>query len=544
MSYEISSPWRGEGRWCDEKEHHASDERAQRSEHGQADERSKEGWGWFFSVALLLFCVSASHADLLMDMEGGNFEQQQNLEKEAAAAGNQELADYYRALGEFYRGNLGMAHAIMSQVSSGTAPSIDWLKEYLSANFPILAGMESSESEHFILKTRKEDKFLAGYALEALEKAYVRIGGELEIFPKEKITAVVYPTQESFTSGSTLSKEIMERSGAIAVCKFRKLMILSPEQLAFGYRWLDTLSHEYTHFLINAASAGKCPLWMHEGISKYLETRWRLDEPDYLTPGNRTELVRALKDDKLVSFSRMEPSMVYLKDQAEVRLAFSEVAHAVGAIRKMKGPESLRLILKELAQGKSRQDAFQSVLNLSDSQFESKWREILKGENLQESPGSAPDVLEFEIDKDEMDEFVGTDLQGHIRLGDRMRKNGQLQAALIQYDKALEQEANNPVALVKMARTLISLGTKEEALTKLDKCIKENPNYVPGYIVMGELLVESADWGKAAWCYTEANAINPFNPEVHKRLSEIYVVLGDIKKSQEELDILDTLTRR
>ena len=105
-------------------------------------------------------------------------------------------------------------------------------------------------------------------------------------------------------------------------------MIISPQQLAFGYRWLDTLAHEYAHYLVNLLSAGRCQLWMHEGIAKYLETRWRLNDPEFLTPGNRTELARAVKDDYLVPFSRMAPSMVYLKDQTEVRKAFSE-GHAV-----------------------------------------------------------------------------------------------------------------------------------------------------------------------------------------------------------------------
>ena len=39
----------------------------------------------------------------------------------------------------------------------------------------------------------------------------------------------------------------------------------------------------------------------------------------------------------LVAFSRMSPSMVYLKDQAEVSLAFAQVSHAVDFMIRDKG---------------------------------------------------------------------------------------------------------------------------------------------------------------------------------------------------------------
>ncbi len=56
----------------------------------------------------------------------------------------------------------------------------------------------------------------------------------------------------------------------MGICKFNKLMIISPRALSFGYRWLDSLSHEYLHYAIVALSNNQAPIWLHEGMARFL----------------------------------------------------------------------------------------------------------------------------------------------------------------------------------------------------------------------------------------------------------------------------------
>lgn len=493
---------------------------------------------------LLIFFHSYSWADLVLDLESGNFSGLEKSIQESQKRNDLLQSSALQALGEFYHGDLNGANERLSQLSINQRVDFFWLKSYLGELLPMFSEMERIESEHFILRVQKKEKFLATYALETLEKAYQEIGKELNVFPKEKIFVEIYPTLETFAKASTLSQEILDRSGAIGICKFRRLMILSPEQLAFGYRWLDTLAHEYTHYLVNILSAGKCPLWLHEGIAKYLESTWRTRKTHYLTPGNRTELVGAMKEDRLIPFSRMEPSMVYLENQTQVRQAFSQVAHAVQYIEKLKEGKGIRQILMEISSGKSREEAFRSVLNLSSEEFESEWKKFLKTENLEESPGALPDRLTFGQKIDELEELVSVDVRGHIRLGDRMRQNGQLQAALIQYEKALKRQYNNPVALIRLARTYLAFKQPEKAIPFCEKSISENPNYPSAYLILGEQMIAKGEWEKALDYYLESNAINPFNPENHEKLSKIYESLGHAEKSKEESEIFRFLKER
>ncbi|HSK31323.1 MAG TPA: hypothetical protein VLA17_15290, partial [Candidatus Limnocylindria bacterium] len=128
------------------------------------------------------------------------------------------------------------------------------------------------ESDHFILYIDdKRDAILAPLALDALEKSYRAVGAELGYYPKEKVRVEIAPDATSFNAISTLSLRDIEETGAVGICKFNKLMIISPRALTFGYRWLDSLSHEYQHYAIVGLSNNQAPIWLHEGLARFYE---------------------------------------------------------------------------------------------------------------------------------------------------------------------------------------------------------------------------------------------------------------------------------
>ena len=88
----------------------------------------------------------------------------------------------------------------------------------------------------------------------------------------------IFPTTATFYPASSLSTRDIEVSGAIGICKFNKIMLLSPRNLARGYRWTDALSHEYIHYILVHLSGNRAPIWLHEGIAKYFEDVWRLPQ--------------------------------------------------------------------------------------------------------------------------------------------------------------------------------------------------------------------------------------------------------------------------
>ena len=231
------------------------------------------------------------------------------------------------------------------------------------------------------------------------------------IYPKEKVRVEIAPDATSFNAISTLSLRDIEETGAVGICKFNKLMIISPRALSFGYRWVDSLSHEYLHYAIVALSNNQAPIWLHEGMARFYETRWRKAVPpkdaaeDYLTPANQTLLVQALEKNQFVGFKNMEPSLIHLDTPEQVQLAYAEAASAVDFINQSKGRAGIRELLATLNE-KPTPEAIEKVYGMSFDAFETRWKGFLKTKGLKEIEGSRVRKLKVKKDQREDEEVV------------------------------------------------------------------------------------------------------------------------------------------
>ena len=355
-------------------------------------------------------------------------------------------------------------------------------------------------------------------------------------FPRGRIRVEVYPTKESFSKASTLSMETLKRSGAIGICKFHRLMILTPQALPLGYRWMDALAHEYTHLMVNELSHSRAELWLHEGTARYFDTFYRSDPPLFLTPNQKTKLLDAKEEETLIPFKKMSPSLVYLDSQDDVSLAFSQVSHAIQYLIQSDGYKKYVKFLKFMRK-KSFPEAFQKIYGMSPQEFEKKWQEALGKENWKKTKGAMSDDVKFEG----LDEgaAIGANVMGRVRLGDRMRRKKLYEAALIEYKKALEEEPDNALVLLKAARTQLALGREEQAREHLKRAVQSNPNYGTPHIELAKLVKPN----QALPLLLTANAINPFDPEIHSLLAEIYFSLGKNEEGEREKKTAELLKK-
>jgi tetratricopeptide (TPR) repeat protein len=381
-----------------------------------------------------------------------------------------------------------------------------WLRPYLEGLIEATQELVRSESEHFEFFAPAGQEILAEIALPAMENIHRAMGQAFQHTPQKKIRIEVYPNKEAFSAASTLSLETLERSGAIGICKFHRLMILSPKALPMGYRWLDALSHEYVHLMINELSYMEAELWIHEGTARYFETVYRATPPVFLSPRQKSDLLVALDENRLVSFERMSPSLVYLKDQDEVSLAFSQVSYSVSHLVADKGEKTFVRFLMDLRDTPFDR-AFKRNFGLATAEFEKKIHEKLATENWPRLKGAMNDnVVFYQVDDNA---FVGAAVQDQVRLGDRMRMRSRLDAALIQYERALQSEPDNGVILLKAARMLLQLNRVEEAVARLRHAVETNPNYLTPHVVLAPLVAKE----EAQKLIETALAINPFDPQ-------------------------------
>jgi tetratricopeptide (TPR) repeat protein len=426
-------------------------------------------------------------------------------------AGNATRANVPEAV---YLLGQGDYNAALQAAHRDDPESQEWLTNYLYDLTTVTKDLQRFESKNFILFVPPDQAFLASYALPSLEKSADYLASAFGSRPTEKIRVEIYPTTEDFSKASTLSMETLKRSGAIGICKFHRLMIVSPQALPMGFRWLDALSHEYLHLNINELSDSQAELWLHEGTARYFETAYRLTPPDYLTPHQQTQLLEALDKNELVPFAKMSPSMVYLKDQDQVSLAFAQVAHAVSVLIRENSEKKFVLFLRDLAKTPF-PEAFQKNFKMTVPAFEEKLKTVLAKEKWERTRGTLSDEVRF-AGLNEAD-VIGADVQGRVRLGDRFRLRQNYEAALIEYNKALADEPDNAVILLKAAKTYLALGKKDKAIESLRRAAKTNPNYETPHMELA-LLVDSDE---AMAHLMEAIAINPFDPRIQPRIEEL-----------------------
>ncbi|MCL4245621.1 MAG: hypothetical protein KJ002_10900, partial [Candidatus Dadabacteria bacterium] len=227
---------------------------------------------------------------------------------------------YLKAIVEFYKGDYEKAgeYAGMVLENSKNEDKGQGFVGFIAHAAKNMPGWKEVASDNFVVRyAHPKDLVVAELGKDVLEKSRFEIGLDLETYPEGPVLIEIYPDLESFTIASTLPPENVETTGVVGICKFNRIMILSPRLLPKGYTWADTLAHEYTHYLVFLKSENTVPVWLHEGIAKFEEARWREEKRNVLTPFYETILADALERDSLVPIEKMHPSLAMLSSARE-----------------------------------------------------------------------------------------------------------------------------------------------------------------------------------------------------------------------------------
>ena len=456
-------------------------------------------------------------------------------------------AHFLNARIEFLKGNYDHSWEILKRVGNNFKEVSDFKKRVYDTRMAS-KNFVSLETEHFHLRYEEgPDEVLIHYAKEVLEKSYHALGKILEYYPQEKVLIEIYPDRQPFSKISPLTIEDILTSGTVALCKYNRIMMISPGSLVRGYNWMDTLSHEYVHYILTKKSRNRLPLWMHEGIAKLLETRWR-DDPNYMSPIMETILSGALKNDYRVPLEDMMPSLAKLKTAKDVQLAYAEVSTMMEYLLQKKGAETFPLLLEDLAKGKKFEESFIEIVGSDISTFQNNWEIWAKNKELKYIPGIAPLTKEFknknslkpEKDFKEMSTKLAQDL---TFLGDILKSRDHYAAAILEYRKAKEESTtHSPILFNKLAGTYIQTQKYDEAELLLKESLEYYSDFHTTLNNLGEIYFISERYDLAKKYLEKAARINPFNPFTHVRLIELYgrMKMDKEKKLQtQQLSLLD-----
>ncbi len=190
--------------------------------------------------------------------------------------------------------------------------------------------------------------------LDILKDAHAEIGKELDHFPEQPISVILY-TARSF---SDVTSAPLWAGGLFGKIDGKiRLPVQGTEGQQTALRRL--LYHEYTHALL-FSMAPDCPLWLHEGLAQFLSG----DKPV------RTGQVIPLT--LLVDGFPSETRAAYA--------AYMESLQAVHDLLEEYGMPRLRRLLIKLGGGSDLDTAFASVYGQPFSRWAKNWRPLPRQE--------------------------------------------------------------------------------------------------------------------------------------------------------------------
>ncbi len=402
-----------------------------------------------------------------------------------------------------------------------------------------------AESEHFIFFYPKgKEEVLVPYALETLEAIHRALAEDLGHRPPGgKIRVEVVNNARELSKVSTLTYQQIQTTGTIAICKFNKLMVTSPKAVARGYDWQDTLSHEYIHLVVSQMSRNTVPIWLHEGLAKFLESRWRGKPGLAMTPSTQALLGRRVKADTLIPFEKMHPSIAMLPTAEDAATAFAEVYYAIDYVYTTKGNKGLRDIILGLKEGKTDRKSVEDATGMPFALFEKSWlahikkqpfpKELLPREEVvlaENAKGGKDDKKKKgrEISFGDFAEVTEVEARKSAHLGELLRERNRVKAAAEEYGKAHKVVGDKYESVSnKYALALLELRRLDEAEEVLRGSLRVHPGLASTSVHLGRILLFRKDYPKAKQAYLEALAADPFDPEIHIALTRIHAALGE-----------------
>ena len=406
-----------------------------------------------------------------------------------------------------------------------------------------------SPKGHFLIRYAPgPDATIAELAGEVLDAAWETIGDDLGYKPADPIRVELLGAPAGLAKLSPLTEAEIETTGTIALSKYNKLMVVSPRATIFGYPWMDTLAHEYTHLVVSRVAHDTVPVWLQEGIARFEQSRWRRPPEVVLSATEQALLAGALKKGRLISFDEMHPSMAKLPSQEAAALAYAEVYTLVGWMHEKVGFEGIRAALTAQRDGRTARRAVAEALAMSWSAVEKEWHKDLKAERSDRPDKAARAGKPIKFAKGGVDsDNVGLDqvnvrARKHARLGGMMRARGMLEAAAIEYEKALTAGGSDPFVAGKLARTLIELGKHERAIELATPLAAADDRDAVAAVTLGMARLARHEWSQAAIAFESALRISPFDPTTRCGLAEAYGQLND-PRAQRERAACDELKR-
>ena len=365
--------------------------------------------------------------------------------------------------------------------------------------------VDKDEANGIIIRYQDEaDRALTPLLVETVIKARLSLARDLGIEWKRPTRITVVRDLLSLSAMTGLPYKAAQTTGTVAVAKWGRVTLLSPRASHHGYPFRDTLTHELTHLAISMQSRDRAPLWLHEGVARREEVRWREAGVFDDRPSPESIVLRGMELKLDLALDKLGPSIAMLPSADAAMVAFAEVTSFIKYFVESSAPDALPKLLVSLRTKPNADDALKEVSGETLAQWDVKWRaQLAKRPKEPLSPmfglGGTPPGL--------------GDSRERSRLAELLVGRDHPTEALVELEKIPADMLADPSLRYLKARALEGDANLNGAESLLEDPKQWITSYGPCWAIRGRLGTVRGDGLLANASFAEAMAQDPFGIE-------------------------------
>jgi len=220
-------------------------------------------------------------------------------------------------------------------------------------------------TEHFIIYYSPNHIAVARKAAHVAEQWHQTLTEKLGIKAGGITPIYLYPDRRSFARATGHRPE----ESIVGTAHVRSLAIKVDASDTFA-RIQDIIPHELVHVLVSrylGISARRLPLYMHEGLAKYLTDDWSAGDSELLS--------KVASSGRFIPLNRLVDQ--FPTDPEEQGIAYVQGYSITEYIVRKYGPESISDLLSEIKAGRTYAVAVEYSLGTNVNTLEQEWRNYL-----------------------------------------------------------------------------------------------------------------------------------------------------------------------
>ena len=314
----------------------------------------------------------------------------------------------------------------------------------------------------------------------------------------------VYPDHEDFAV-RTMG---MPGLGALGVTFGYVVAMDSPSGRPPGsFHWASTMWHELSHVYVLNMTNFRVPRWFTEGLAVHEETAVSPEWGDRLDP----HAIMAIKDKKLLPVAELDRGFVRPTYAAQVVVSYFEAGRICDYINREWGWPKLLAMIHDFAGGASTPEAIEKELGITPEEFDKRFLAALNAETKKTVDGF--DEWSKELKKVAA-EYKAHDYDAMIRDASAIRDT---------YPDYIE--AGNVYQF--LADGYVAKGDKKAAIAELERYAKVGGRSPDTLKQLATLLEEAGNRKEAAEVLDRLNYIQPIDEDLHRRLGDLWLGLGN-----------------